>query len=185
MAEASAASRRPSWWQRFRADLGLRIEHRGFVLWYLIVERGLKGIGLVLVGLYVAAHVGSGLDGPANWIVDQFNLDAASNTLQHWAFDLVLRFVGMSQNSLIALAAGSFIYGAIEASEAVGLLLKRRWAEYLVVLATGFFIPLEAYEVVRNLTVVKLATLVINIVVVVYLIRKKRLFTFDEPAGQR
>jgi uncharacterized membrane protein (DUF2068 family) len=185
VAEATTAARRQSWWQRFRADLGLRIEHRGFVLWYLILERGLKGVGLVIVGLYVAAHVGSGLDGVANWIVEQFNLDSASNTLQHWAFDLVLQFMGMSHNSLIALAAGSFIYGAIEASEAVGLLLKRRWAEYLVVLATAFFIPLEVYEVLHRLTVVKLATLVINIVVVVYLIRKKRLFAFDEPPDQR
>ncbi|MDQ6748591.1 MAG: DUF2127 domain-containing protein [Candidatus Dormibacteraeota bacterium] len=181
----AAAQRRGSWWHRFRSDLGLRIEHRGFVLWYLIVERGLKGVGLLVVALYLAAHLGSGLDDLANRVIEQFNLDSGSNFLQHAAFDLVLKFIGISHTSLLALAAGSFLYGVIEAAESVGLLLRRRWAEYLVVLATAFFIPLEVYEVAHRLTAVRSATLVINIAVVIYLVRRKRLFSFDEPVDER
>lgn len=184
MADA-AAQPRASWWRRFRADLGLRIEHRGFVLWYLIVERGLKGVGLLAVAGYFATHLGSGLDGLANRVIEQFDLDSGSNFLQHAAYDLVLRFIGISHTSLLALAAGSFLYGVIEAAESVGLLLKRRWAEYLVVLATAFFIPLEIYEVAHRLTPVRSATLLINIAVVIYLVRRKRLFAFDEAAGER
>ncbi|MFN2464695.1 MAG: DUF2127 domain-containing protein [Candidatus Dormibacteria bacterium] len=183
---AEAAARRPaSWWQRLRRDLGLRIEHRGFVLWYLIVERGLKGLLLLVVALYVGVHARTGLNAVGNRFVEQFSLDSGSNVLRRAIFELILRFAGMSHSHLVALAAGSFLYGVIEASEAVGLLLRRRWAEYLVVLATAFFIPLEAYEVVHHVTPLKLVTLVINIVVVVYLVRKKRLFAFDEPPGER
>jgi uncharacterized membrane protein (DUF2068 family) len=184
VAEARAEER-AGWWQRFRYDLSLRIEHRGFVLWYLIVERGLKGIGLVLIGVYIAFHYASGLDGLANWMVEQFDLDSGSNFLQHAAYVLLLRFIGISHTSLIALAAGVFLYGTIEALEAIGLVLKRRWAEYLVVLATAFFIPLEVLELARMATALKAATLIINVVVVVYLVRKKRLFRFDEAASER
>lgn len=184
MAEARSGEQ-AGWWQRFRYDLSLRIEQRGFVLWYLIVERGLKGIGLVLIGVYIAFHYASGLDGIANWMVEQFNLDSGSNFLQHAAYSLVLRFIGIPHGSLIALAAGVFLYGAIEALEAIGLVLKRRWAEYLVVLATAFFIPLEVLELAKMPSLLKAATLIINVVVVVYLVRKKRLFSFDEAASER
>jgi uncharacterized membrane protein (DUF2068 family) len=174
-----------SWWSRFRYDLHLRIEHRGFVLWYLIVERGLKGLGLLLIGGYITFHVSTGLDRLANGLIEQLNLDSGSNFIQHTAYVLVLRFIGASRSSLIALAAGLLIYGAIEGSEAIGLLMRRRWAEYLVVLATAFFIPLEVLELAGRPSLLKATTLIINVVVVVYLVRKKRLFRFDEPAEER
>lgn len=184
VAEGSSRAQ-PSWWSRFRHDISLRIEHRGFVLWYLIVERGLKSLGLLLVGGYIAFHASTGLSGAANWLIDQFNLDSGTNFLRHAAYALALRFIGISHDSLIELAVGLVIYGAIEASEAVGLLMSRRWAEYLVVLATAFFIPLETLELTSKPSLLKAVTLIINVVVVVYLFRKKRLFRFDEPADER
>ncbi|MFN2463746.1 MAG: DUF2127 domain-containing protein [Candidatus Dormibacteria bacterium] len=184
MADA-ARPRTKSWWSRFTNDLGLRIEHRGLVLWYLIIERGLKGVALVLAGLYILAHLRVGLEGLAQGIIDQFNLDSGSSFLRHWLYRLILKFAGISHSSLLALSLGSVVYGVIEGAESVGLLLRRRWAEYLVVLATAFFIPVEVVELARRPGPFKLLTFVINIVVVVYLVRKKRLFSFDEPAGQR
>ncbi|GAC1327651.1 MAG: hypothetical protein NVSMB17_01960 [Candidatus Dormibacteria bacterium] len=184
MAEAAQARRR-SWWSRFVADLALRIEHRGAVLWYLIVERGIKGVVLVLVGLYVLAHVRSGLDGFARGLIEQLNLDSGSSFLKHWAYHLVLKFIGVSRSSLLALSIGSILYGVIEGAESVGLVLRRRWAEYLVVLATAFFIPLEALELAHRFTPVRAVTLLLNVVVVIYLVRKKRLFYLDEPEAER
>lgn len=184
MAEASPQER-ASWWARFRNDLSLRIEHRGLVLSYLIVERGLKGLGLLVISVYLFTHIGSGLDSLANSLVEQFDLDSGSNFLKDAAYDLLLRFTGMSQSSLVVLALGSLLYGAIEAAESVGLIMKRRWAEYLVVLATAFFIPLEVVELARKPTVLKAATLVINVAVVIYLVRRKRLFRFDEQGSER
>lgn len=184
MAEGTSPAQ-ASWWSRFRLDISLRIEHRGFVLWYLIVERGLKSVGLLLVGAYIAFHASTGLNGVANWLIEQFNLDSGTNFLRHAAYLLVLRFIGISHDSLIELAVGLVIYGAIEGSEAVGLLMSRRWAEYLVVLATAFFIPLEVLELANKPSLLKAATLIVNVVVVVYLFRKKRLFRFDETADER
>jgi hypothetical protein len=50
------------------------------------------------------------------------------------------------------------------------------WAEYLAAVATSAFIPLEIYELVEKPTPLKAAALVANIVIVIYLVYKGRLF---------
>lgn len=67
-------------------------------------------------------------------------------------------------------------YALIEGAEGVGLALRRRWAEYLIVLATGFLIPYEIYEVIHRATPFKIGGLILNVVIVAYLARRKRLF---------
>lgn len=68
------------------------------------------------------------------------------------------------------------VYALIEAIEAVGLWYQRRWAEYLTFLVTTSLLPLEIYELANRATVFKAIAFVINVAVVVYLLRAKRLF---------
>lgn len=74
---------------------------------------------------------------------------------------------------LAALLAG---YAVLQAAEAVGLWLVRRWGEYLAVVATSVFLPLEVYELSERVTVLRLLALVVNVVIVVWLVWSKRLF---------
>ena len=67
-------------------------------------------------------------------------------------------------------------YSAIEGIEAVGLWLQKRWAEYLTLIVTASFLPLEVYEMVHHLTPFKAIAFVINVAVVLYLLLGKRLF---------
>jgi hypothetical protein len=60
--------------------------------------------------------------------------------------------------------------------EGIGLWRGYRWAEYLAVVATTAFMPLEAYELVEHATVLKGCALVVNLVAVGYLVFKGRLF---------
>jgi uncharacterized membrane protein (DUF2068 family) len=78
--------------------------------------------------------------------------------------------------TLTLLAVGLLAYGLLEAVEGVGLWLAKRWAEYLTVVATAAFLPLEVYELIREVTVTRAAAFVVNVAVVVYLIAAKRLF---------
>lgn len=91
------------------------------------------------------------------------------------AIDYVLSYIGRFSH-VTTLAIALVGYGALEGTEGVGLALRRRWAEYLTVLATGFFIPYEIYEVLRHATLFKLGALIVNIAIVVYLAWRKRLF---------
>lgn len=71
---------------------------------------------------------------------------------------------------------GLLAYGVLQVIEGVGLWGGWRWAEYLAVVATSAFIPLEIYELVNEPTALKLSALVVNVVVVIYLVWKGRLF---------
>jgi uncharacterized membrane protein (DUF2068 family) len=68
------------------------------------------------------------------------------------------------------------VYGAVEGVEAVGLWYQRRWAEYLTFLVTTSLLPLEIYEIANRATAFKILAFVINVAVVIYLLRAKRLF---------
>lgn len=58
----------------------------------------------------------------------------------------------------------------LEAVEGYGLARRRRWAEYLTVVATALlFIP-EVDELLKHLTGLKVAALLINVLIVVYLV---------------
>ena len=176
-----ATAPKASWLSRFWADMGRRVEHRGWVIWYLIFERGLKGLALVAGAVYLYLNTDTGFDPLVRKLVIQFNLNAGSGFIHRVVLDNLLRLAGISENTIFVIATGALIYGVIESSESIGLVLRRRWAEYLVVLATAFFIPLELREVMMHVTSpFRDASLLINIAVVIYLIRKKRLFILDE-----
>jgi len=87
----------------------------------------------------------------------------------------LLAYVG-SFNHITILAVSAIAYAALEGTEGVGLAMRRRWAEYLTVIATGILIPYEAYEVVHRVTLFKVGALLLNLAVVGYLAYRKRLF---------
>ena len=68
------------------------------------------------------------------------------------------------------LAAAAFAYAALFATEGVGLWLQKRWAEYLTVIATTSFIPFEIWEIARRVSAVRVALVISNIAIVIYLI---------------
>jgi uncharacterized membrane protein (DUF2068 family) len=73
---------------------------------------------------------------------------------------------------VVALSA----YALVEFVEAVGLWLLKRWGEYFAVIATSVFLPLEIYDLAHGVTVTRVATFVVNVAAVAYLVVSKRLF---------
>ncbi len=67
-------------------------------------------------------------------------------------------------------------YAVIESTEAIGLWRERRWAEYLTVIATAGFVPLEVYELAHKVSAFKIGGLIVNLAIVAYLVYAKRLF---------
>ena len=92
------------------------------------------------------------------------------------------RFVGgaltklnlVHTKELKELTALGIFYSVLFLTQGVGLLLRKRWAEWLTVLATGLFIPWELYEIVQNFGAWKLALFVFNIAIVGFLIYRIR-----------
>ena len=84
--------------------------------------------------------------------------------------------VNASHTTLTWIAVGVAVYAAIELVEGVGLWLTRRWAEYLTVVATSVFLPIEIRDLLVSASVTHVLTFAINVLAVVYLVVAKRLF---------
>jgi uncharacterized membrane protein (DUF2068 family) len=157
-------------WARW--EFGRRIEVNGVIV-YIICERLVKAVVLIgggIVLLVVAAH--TDLRSLAENAQDQLSLGGGTS-LWRRLFDQALAKLGTHADPI---AVGAILYGLLEVTEAVGLMLRRRWAEYLVLLATVAFLPLEIDEVLRKPSALKALTLLINIAIAVYLVWRKQLF---------
>jgi uncharacterized membrane protein (DUF2068 family) len=169
------ATERPHYLRRLWAELGrMGGEHDAFIK-VIIVERIVKSTLLVVlaIGFIVAGQKGW-LDSWADYAENQLNLDVGRGIIMQLLFRVLITIGGFNHVTLLALSA--IAYAALEATEGVGLALRRRWAEYLTVIATGILIPYEAYEVIRHPTLFKVGALALNLAVVGYLSYRKRLF---------
>lgn len=61
-------------------------------------------------------------------------------------------------------------YSAVFLVEGMGLLFRKRWAEWLTIAVTTSFVPFEIYELVEHFGIGKIIALVLNVAVVVYLV---------------
>ena len=149
-------------------------EHDAFIK-VIILERIVKSTVLFVaaISLIVAGRTGY-LDRIADYAENQLNLDVGHGLVITVLFRL-LAYVG-NFNHVTIIAVSGMLYAALEATEGVGLAMRRRWAEYLTVIATGTLIPYEAYQVVRHPTLFKVGALLLNLAVVGCLAYRKRLF---------
>lgn len=80
------------------------------------------------------------------------------------------------EQTIVLIALGVLVYGVIELAEGVGLWSLKRWGEYVAVVGTSIFLPLEIYELTDKFSVLKAITFLINVALVVWLVWSKRLF---------
>ena len=105
-------------------------------------------------------------------ILDRWFHDIRIDPDDKFAKLAIAKMTGMSAHHIHELGIFTFAYAALFATEGLGLALKKRWAEYLTVVSTVGFLPLELYEVFAtpNRKALKISLLVINIAILIYLI---------------
>lgn len=77
---------------------------------------------------------------------------------------------GLSPHAIGLFGLVAIGYALLYLVEGYGLWRQARWAEYLTIVATSTFIPVEIWELSSRFTPTKLAGLVINIAIVAYLV---------------
>jgi uncharacterized membrane protein (DUF2068 family) len=125
----------------------------------------LKGIGLLILGIGLLRLLHRDVAAVATHWIEVLRLDP-ENRYIHGALARVFR---VTPRQLRELSAGTFIYASIYLTEGSGLLLRKHWAEYLTLISTGLFIPLEVFEIYRRFTLIRVAVLAINLAIVWYL----------------
>jgi uncharacterized membrane protein (DUF2068 family) len=91
----------------------------------------------------------------------------------HAAIQRLLGRVGLlTERQLDEIAFGTFAYAAVFLVEGIGLLRRRTWAEWLTVIVTASFIPLEAVHMGHEPGAGKALAIALNAAIVVYLIAR-------------
>lgn len=141
-----------------------------------------KGVLLLAVGIGALRLLHRDVAEVVNRWVAELRFDPQSRFIHA----LLLRAGAIDDHMLRRIGAGTFFYSALLLTEGVGLWLEKRWAEYLTVILTGSFLPLEIYEVTRRINATRVAILVTNLLIVAYLIaflRRPALGTVDVVAS--
>src|SRR5581483_11703366 len=81
----------------------------------------------------------------------------------------LLKIFNITPKQLKELSVGTFVYAAIFLTEGTGLLARKHWAEYMTLISTGLFIPLEVYEIYKHFTWLKVGVTIVNLLIVWYL----------------
>jgi uncharacterized membrane protein (DUF2068 family) len=143
-----------------------------------------SGLVLVLIGIFkllkavllIALGIGA---------IHLLHKDVAS-TITHWItvmrvdpdnrylHGFLTKIFRVTPKQLKELSVGTFFYAGLFATEGVGLLLRKRWAEYFTIVTTGALIPIEIFELARHFTAAKLVVLFINALIVWYLVKRVR-----------
>ncbi|MHB8242321.1 MAG: DUF2127 domain-containing protein [Solirubrobacteraceae bacterium] len=137
---------------------------------WIAAERGFRAVVLVVVGIVLVTHP------HANWAseVANFAQRLGLDPKDNWIHRLIEKVSKISSSQDLVFGVAALLYGVLEGAEAYGLWTRRRWGEWLTVVATSLlFIP-ALWELAKSATLLKLGALLVNIAVVIYLIWRLR-----------
>jgi uncharacterized membrane protein (DUF2068 family) len=134
-------------------------------------ERMLRAVVLVAVGLVLVTHVHSDW---ASWI-QRTARSAGFDPTRGFIKRLTARAGALRPKKIVEYGVIAIGFGAMEGVEGYGLWHRRRWAEYLTIVATALLFVPEIDELFKKPTVLKGAALLVNAAIVVYLIWRLRL----------
>lgn len=146
-------------------------KHSAF-LKFIIAYKALISLVELAISISFFKFLDKNLEFEFTKLAINLNLD-----IENHIVNAAIKKLGMMGNgTLFGIASFVFAIGVINMVEAWGLHLRRRWAEWLTVIATSLLIPLEVYEVVLEVTIARVGILILNIMIVYYLAEHKELF---------
>jgi uncharacterized membrane protein (DUF2068 family) len=149
------------------ADAGAR--HDRLLPW-IAAERAFRAIVLLGVGIALVSHPHANWAGDVSRLAQHLGLDPKDNWVQRVMNDV--RKIRTHQD--LVFGAAAIAYGLLEGAESYGLFTRRRWGEWLTVVATSLlFIP-EIWELMKSASVLKVGAVVLNVAVVLYLLWRLR-----------
>jgi len=145
------------------------IAHDRFLPW-IAAERAFRGLVLLAVGIVLVTHPHTNWGEEVTRLAEKLGQNPRGNWIKR-IIDRINR-IHADKNTIFGVAALG--YAVLEGVEAYGLWTRKRWGEWLTVVATSlFFIP-EVWELTKSASPLKVGALLANIVIVAYLIWRLR-----------
>ena len=143
------------------------MRHRNRGLLTISIFKGLNAVVLLVVGFGLLKLLHQDVGEATETFLRSLRIDP-DNEFLGW---ILAKLSLISDPKKIAtLGSASLGYGAVLSVEGVGLYFEKRWAEYLTIIVTASFLPLEVYELVKKCDVVNISMLIINLAIVAYLL---------------
>jgi uncharacterized membrane protein (DUF2068 family) len=102
-----------------------------------------------------------------DYLIEPFHFDPSSKFLKV----LLEKASDLTPHTLRFFSYVFFAYSIIFAVEGIGLYLRKRWAEYMVVIVVTSLLPFEIYEIYVKLAWWKVGLVIGNLLVVAFLIK--------------
>jgi uncharacterized membrane protein (DUF2068 family) len=126
-----------------------------------------KGTLVLLTGFGALSLVHHDVQRLAEQLVGHLHLDPA----KHFPRIFIDAAARLTDSRLWILATLAATYGLVRFIEAYGLWNERRWAEWFAAISGGIYIPFELYELLQSVTLLSVAALMVNVLVVGIMIR--------------
>ena len=162
-------------WQKIKRELGRETQPVDTVVRLIILERAIRGSLVFVLGLALLTRSRSVVSLVRQWVAE-LDVNPERRLIPRLLSTVLRPIGGFSSRTVLIIGIGAVLFGLLELTEAVGLARRRRWAEYLTVIAGCIGIPLEVGEVLNRQTPVRIGILLINVAIVIYLAWQKHLF---------
>jgi uncharacterized membrane protein (DUF2068 family) len=124
-----------------------------------------KGGVVILAGVGLLALIHRDVQAVAEEVVRHIHLNPA----KHFPHIFLDTAAAVTDARLWAMAATALVYAVVRFVEAYGLWRQRVWAEWFGILSGSIYLPVEVYELIAKVTMVKMSILLVNLFVVGWL----------------
>ena len=153
-----------------------RSHHTGLAV--IAVFKVVKGLLLLFLGLGLLKLVHAEIATLFSLLIEALHLNADSRLIHA----LVLKVDALQPHTVLLAGLVSLGYAGMLLMEGIGLWLELTWAAYLTVVSTSLLLPFELYEVIEQVSMLRVSVLLLNLVIVFYLVSQLKRHTFHSRA---
>ena len=119
---------------------------RAPTLYFIVAFKLFKGVAALLLALGAYSLTDNDLPADFQKLLEFLHIDPE----KRFFLDLADRIAEITPSNLNWLAVISIVYGLFMLLQAVGLAMRVSWAVWLVILESGFFIPIEVLDLIHR-----------------------------------
>jgi uncharacterized membrane protein (DUF2068 family) len=146
---------------------------RAPTLYAIIVVKLLKGA--LFLSMAIVAYTLSDNDLPVEYRHLLHHLRV--NPEKKFFSELAVKVGKITEANVLWVAAGTAVYSLFSLVEGIGLMFRVKWAGWMSISESAFFIPIEVFDLVHRFSWTVFIILVLNIIILGYLFaNRERLF---------
>lgn len=144
----------------------------------IAVFKVVKGVLFLFLGLGLLELVHAEIATLFSLLIEALHLNADSRLIHA----LVLKVDALQPHSVLVAGLVGLGYAGMLLAEGIGLWLEFTWAAYLTVVSTSLLLPFELYEVIEQVSMLKVGVLLLNLIIVFYLVSQLKRHTLRSRA---